>query len=363
MSYAGIESLRDFIETTINTQELIIDNVPFSVMIITPDGYIIKCNKSCLRFFSASLASQIVGKNVKDFVNNSVYKFISSKMKLDIDSATNFSYIDRSERVHDMWLMIKRPFAFAEPIFIIIRVDIREIQQIYEDFLLQITRGEAIVQLTAGIAHEINNPLTILRLALERIYEMDESTDLIKNITQKCLNSMNRISDIIAILSGNLGKDSNAEFGDVNAIVLNTIKLKSRQFNQEDLQIEIDLDNEDLICQMSQSDLFDVLTQVLDNAIDSFKEFYSPNKSIIVKTRQTDKNTIEILVKDNGIGIKKDNLDKVFNPFYTTKEVGTGMGLGLFVVIRKMMKFGGTVDILSEPEKGTSVYLKLLAKT
>lgn len=124
--------------------------------------------------------------------------------------------------------------------------------------------------------------------------------------------------------------------------------------SKKGLTIDVDCDD-DLIIQSSQESLKHILMNLIQNAIEAVEE----KTDIIIIRAYEDKDNIIIECQDNGCGIAKDNLEYLFNPFFTTKPQGEGTGLGLYVVYSEIKYLGGHIDVNSTLGKGTTFFMKL----
>lgn len=265
--------------------------------------------------------------------------------------------------------------------------------------LIQQEKLAGIGQLSAGIAHEINNPLgytqsnlDTLRKYLEKIKvlldvlnDVDkvlatetvaEMKSLLENIreTQK-KNKINRIADdlddIIAesitglsriekIVKSLLGfaRSSSSEFEDydLNKGIIDTLAVANNEIKYFARVVE-DLGDIPYI-KAAGGSINQVLLNLIVNAVHAIKE--SPNEGILTIKTFEENNAVYCSIKDTGTGIAKENLNSVFTPFFTTKPVGKGTGLGLSIAYDIIVnKHGGEIKIESEEGKGTTFMLRL----
>jgi len=124
-----------------------------------------------------------------------------------------------------------------------------------------------------------------------------------------------------------------------------------------EVEFEYDLDPELPCIETEPEKIRQVLVNLIFNAADAIPQ---SGGKITLRTRK-DRDSVEIEVEDTGGGIPKDNMEKIFDPFFTTKEPGKGTGLGLAVCLGLVESLGGSVEVVSEEEKGTRVTVRLHA--
>jgi PAS domain S-box-containing protein len=226
--------------------------------------------------------------------------------------------------------------------------DITE-QRLLEQQLVRSQRMESIGTLAAGIAHEVGNPLTAIS-SLVQVIERTSSDELAKEKLALINNQVTRITKIIRNLVDfsrpSVNVISNTDLNKVVHDALNIVQYGKRVKN---IEFSLDL-AEHLPPIKSVSDqLVQVLINLLINAIDSLDG--KPGR-ILLRSFEKD-NAVCIEVLDTGKGIKDEDREKIFMPFFTTKETGKGTGLGLWVSYGIVRRFGGDIDVESVEGKGS----------
>lgn len=233
-------------------------------------------------------------------------------------------------------------------------------------------RGEKLASvglLAAGIAHELNNPLTgVLTFAtLLRQKATDgspdaEDLDLVIRETRRCAAIIRRLLDF------SREKAPEKKFSDVNRIIEDTVRIVERPASFRDIEIGLDLDRQLPPVWADEDQIKQVVMNMLVNAQQSIEE----KGNIILRTRlapqpgspRPGRQTgpmLEISIIDTGCGIPAQNLGRIFDPFFTSKEVGQGTGLGLAVSHGIVKAHGGTIEVESKVGEGSEfrVYLPL----
>ena len=215
-------------------------------------------------------------------------------------------------------------------------------------------RLKTVSHLAAGMAHEIKNPLTSIKTFVEYIdkkYEDPQFKERFKKIVPR---EIDKISNIISQLLDYSKTDRTA----LRAInIHNTLDyvldLHNNEFIKKHIKVEkhYNSDNPTITCDENQ------IKQALINIILNSMEAMPRGGDIAVETKDTD-NSLEISIKDTGSGIPQEKLKDIFNPFYTTKDKGTG--LGLFIVHQIIENNRGIIAMDSELGKGTRVRVRFL---
>lgn len=234
-----------------------------------------------------------------------------------------------------------------------------------EKFVIQAEKGAAIGMLAVGVAHEINNPMNNLgfyavdledRLENEDINQLMEQgviTEYLKEISlqiERCTNITQSLLNFSREGEGLIGEI------DLNEIIEETLNLLIHRIKKQDLKLIKEYSN-DFKIYGERSEIQQVLLNIITNAIDSMLQGGELTITV-AKNEKCDKFT-NIIVKDTGEGIPKDNVSKIFDVFYTTKPIGKGTGLGLSICQEIIGRLRGSINIESELGKGTEVTIKL----
>ncbi len=233
--------------------------------------------------------------------------------------------------------------------------------------LVQSEKMASLGLLTAGVAHEINNPLNYIQASLyaieENISYKQEPEFLQKNL-QTLLAAMKmgvkKASSIVKALnafsrSKNLRKDT----CNINEIINNCLLLLEHELKNKCL-VTRDLTNVSFTLNGNEDSLHQVFTNLIMNSVQSIKS----NGEISITTAiDKEKDQLAIIISDNGEGISKENLPKIFDPFFTTRDPGKGVGIGLSIVYKIIENHNGDINYVSEQGKGTKVKVLLPIET
>ncbi len=212
-------------------------------------------------------------------------------------------------------------------------------------------------ELSAGIAHEINNPLGIIAqetqwmehlLKSESVKDLKEKADLADSIREISIQ-VDRCKEIVhKLLSLAREMEPVVQCADVNDIVMNMADLVARQAGPKNITITRYLQSNLPMIYSDPPLLRQVVLNLLINAIHAINE----DGQIIVTTRARDE-YVEIVVADSGCGISQENLTRIFVPFFSTKPQGKGTGLGLAICRGIIERLGGHISVESEVGKWT----------
>ena len=225
-----------------------------------------------------------------------------------------------------------------------------------EETLQQSEKLSSIGLLAAGVAHEVNTPLTGVSSYTQMLLGMIPETDPKHALLLKVQRQTERASNIAGNLLNFSRTGNNTEFSEVsvNKILDDTLQLLEPQLRKS--RVEIIKNYDELLPKMyaNAGKLQQVFTNLILNARDAIYE----GGTIALTTKADSEDSVVIEVADNGAGIEPKNLTKIYDPFFTTKDVGSGTGLGLAVTYGIIQEHSGTIQAFSELNKGTTFRLE-----
>ena len=215
-------------------------------------------------------------------------------------------------------------------------------------------------EMTTSIAHEINQPLTALRLQINNLLRSTKQAGNSGVITdtgklQKTLEKMDlqieraaHITNHMRIV-GRAHDDLNERFS-IGECIGNTTLLLAEELQRLDIELAMNICAQRLEASGDTAQLGQALLQILQNAKDAVLEDTTPSpKKITIQLDSADQKAV-IEISDNGVGISEDIRDQIFEPFFTTKEVGKGTGLGLSTSHSIIRSMGGTISVSAQPK-------------
>lgn len=236
------------------------------------------------------------------------------------------------------------------------------LEKIEQQRLMQSNKMEAIGQLASGVAHELRNPLGIVRnstyLLDELLIEDNLFTEDDYSIGKKSLNAINKaISRASGIIDNllNFARLSSGHFETVDLWPMFNELIEFFESANKNKQIKFMLKcDSPFMVTTNENALRHILINLISNACDAID--YIGTISVTAECN-TDSGEFSIRVVDNGRGITSDDQRKIFDPFYTTKKPGEGTGLGLYIVYTEVTNLGGTIDLTSRLNEGTTFTL------
>jgi len=241
--------------------------------------------------------------------------------------------------------------------------------------LIRAGRFAELGEMAAGFAHEINNPLQIIKNE-QSLIEMNLA-DLKENGQLTPSESLEEVEDSLDQIKLQISRCAHItqgilKFGRQTEYVLKDIDLRyfvpevtalvEKKAAVQGIQLKQTLSEDTPLIHGDPSQLQQVLLNLFNNAIDAVVEHHGVHGGeIVIESGREDNHKVKIMVKDNGCGINPQNLNKIFTPFFTTKPVGKGTGLGLSVCYGIIDNLGGIINVSSERGHGTTFTIILPA--
>ncbi len=318
---------------------------------ITSNNIIMYANKAAVKLLDTE---DLVGKSAYEIMEpDFLEKFLEKKELIwqeEIVTPYEMELITPNGKVVEVELL-GYPFLFEDLSSTIIIIA-RDISVRKENQQLQIKNEKLGIagQLAASIAHEIRNPLTAIKGFLKLAYQ---GAMKLKDIYPILDIEINRIETIASELMF-LGKPAKSEIKEINIgkILLDVYTLMQSQANLDNVVINLDTYDNDLHALCNVDQMKQVFINLVKNAIEAME-----NGGIINMEAKLDGKWIVVTINDNGKGIPDDIKNKLGEPFYTTKEKGTG--LGLVICYNIIAEHKGEIDFISEDGVGTTFTIRL----
>jgi PAS domain S-box-containing protein len=361
--FNNLQEEKNQLAKTKDLLENIIENAPVNIFWKNVDGAYIGSNKRFLELINLKNKEELIGKKDSDlnflesevFVNDDKLIISTKKAKLDyIEQVTTKENITKIVNTSKVPLMNEKGNVIG---ILAITQDITEqlnnINQLKEQekLIIQQSRLASMGKMIANIAHQWRQPLSIIStlatgIKLEKelaISNEQSEIDSLDMINQNAQYLSKTIDDF-----RNFFKKSNY----MNTIFTNdlfdkTLKLISPRLKNKN--IEIIMNNENIEIETYENELVQIYINIINNAIDAFEDFKEVDytKYIFIEIKKRDAN-LEIKIKDNAGGIEDEIINRIFEPYFTTKDEKQGTGLGLFMcneIVTKHLK--GDIQALS----------------
>lgn len=211
----------------------------------------------------------------------------------------------------------------------------------------------ALGELTAGVAHEINNPTQVMLGNLDlMVAELGTQLDPVRSEIDLVIEQIYRIQAIVEKLLKYARPGDYAGYlvqVDINQLVRDTLALVSHMQHQRRFRLQLDLQATTRIT-INEQEFQQVLVNLIGNAVHALPDV---GGEVIVATGEWPGHGVCVSVTDNGSGMDDDQCSRIFNPFYSTKRAGDGTGLGLSVSYGLIRRYGGDITVASQPGVGT----------
>ncbi|MBW1791524.1 MAG: two-component sensor histidine kinase, partial [Deltaproteobacteria bacterium] len=214
----------------------------------------------------------------------------------------------------------------------------------------------SIGRLATGVAHEVNNPLAVIQQnagLIQDLLEMVEKSqysDTLDKSLKAVQNAVDRCKVITHRLLGFARRmDVSLEDIDINSLLQEVLGFLEKEAIYNYIKVETSFDENIPHIHSDHGQLQQVFLNIINNAIDAIGK----DGVILIRSGMYDENHIELEICDSGCGIEEDSIETIFEPFYTTKEVGKGTGLGLSITYGLVKQLGGTIKVDSIVDRGS----------
>ncbi|MCE5212396.1 MAG: PAS domain S-box protein [Deltaproteobacteria bacterium] len=345
--------LRRQIEGVYNYLKTIVNSLPDKIYEIDENGIINFMSRGLKK--KDDLSRELRNKHFLDFVEPGYEDFVSAKWeeaKKGIYRPYEIEATGKDGRRHN--LLITTSPVLGTNHYILVQRDITEFKNL-EKKLYDSQKLAALGQLSAGIAHEIRNPLSSIKMSLQILEKRmsPEGNDLKRfKIAEKEVDHLETlVNDILAFAKPVEPKKIPV---DLSKVLEQAIDLAEKGITDKKIDVRTEFADVPYVT-VDPAMMADSFLNVVRNAVEAVEE----NGRIEVSLRYFDdtRHSVAVEIKDNGGGISEEDLPHIFNPFFTRKNYGTGLGLSL---VKKIIDIHqGTIDIFSKKNEGTTVLIVL----
>ncbi len=345
------------------------DNVAEGVFLFNPKGKFIESNDRILKS-TGYTKPEFLDQNITKIVDMDQIPYVESwlkKIRLEKEGRFELNIKTKDGRMIPNEINCRYVTYLGKPCFLCVARDITETKLLHNQ-LLRSERLAATGQLAASIAHEINSPLqgiTALLSVIRMKHADDEALlkklDLIKNAFVSIRNTVRNLIDL-----NRPGKEKKQSM-EVNQVIENTVALMGSYLKKNMVKINLELAAETPKIFASPQQIGQVIMNLVNNAVEAITmtpdfnaklaETDSIGGEISIATLNQEKGIV-ITVKDTGPGIPKKDLDRIFDPFFTSKKT-MGMGVGLSICCGIVEDHKGTITAHNLPEGGTVFTIRL----
>ena len=207
-------------------------------------------------------------------------------------------------------------------------------------------------EMTSSVLHEIKNPLVSVGGFARNLWKSNDLTDRDREKVEVIMKESLRLEKYLTNLQSSVDQVK-LEEGDINQVIYDTCQLLSSDIEERKINLKKNLDPDISKCKFDEVKIHEVMLNIIQNSIEAVDE----KGNVQISTWQEGKK-IFVEVKDDGEGIQSDRLSKIFSPFYTTKEKGSGLGLAF---AHKIIKdHGGDISVTSSMGKGATFSIALV---
>jgi hypothetical protein len=340
--------------------ESIVESVNVGLIAVDETGVITRCN-SCFEDMIGLSREEAVGKAVEEVFDESFalnLENILGKSRWHLTEIRNayklhtYDYKGKS-LILNVAVAPLRSISNSQTGAIVVLENVSSRVKL-EETLQQSEKLSSIGLLAAGVAHEVNTPLTGVSSYTQMLLGMIPETDPKHALLQKMQKQTERASNIVGNLLNFSRTGNAADFVeiDVNKLLDDTLQLLEPQLRKSNVEIVKNYTSKPPRIFGNGGKLQQVFTNLILNARDAMFA-----GGMITLTTEYDENGVVINVADDGEGIPAENINKIFDPFFTTKGVGNGTGLGLAVSYGIVQEHAGTIEVKSEHGAGTTFRL------
>ena len=347
---------------------------PDGMVLINLKGIIIEVSVIGLNLFGADARVDMVGRNLSQFVpaeeNNILTELLAKTTDEGLTQNTGLTIKRKDQSIFagEISATLMQDQNGVPISFMIIVRDISQRKKM-EAKQIHIDRMSTLGEMAAGIAHEINQPLNIISMVMDKILFETVKTETVgmeflKNKSDKIFENITRIRDIIDhVRTFSRSQDDYIPTAfNVNSSIMNASSMVVEQFKHNSISLNLQLEPQMPQIVGNTYKFEQVILNLLTNAKDAVTEKKNQQQDVEMQVgiRSWHENQfIFVEVTDNGTGISKDDIHNVMLPFYTTKEEGKGTGLGLSICYQIIKEMNGTIEIASDRELGTKFQLVL----
>jgi PAS domain S-box-containing protein len=357
----------EIIQRAHHEQRALFESLP-DMVVLHVDGKIVYANRAFVRTLGWNALDEIVGKPLADFIDPRSRREVMERVaRPDAPRSSELTqawFSTRTNKPIRVEIAPTRPVVFGGALgWLIVGRDIEERVRLQER-LAAADRLAALGLLAAGVAHEINNPLAYvlnnIEIARSQIALLGPPAEGALEALKVALDGVDRIRFIVReLLSLSRGDTRTLGPTDVREVIESMLSLARVELAKK-AKLVVELGNAPL-AHASASLVSQIFVNLVLNAIQAMESSDTDANVLTVRLGETDGGDVLIEVSDTGIGIPEHELQRIFEPFYTTKATGKGTGLGLAITQRIVHELDGEITVTSAPGRGSTFRVTLPA--
>jgi len=320
------------------------------ILILDNDYNIVFANRAFCDFFDFENVGKIIGRKCYEAIQNENKYCIDCPTEKTLESGKVIT-VEKSLRGEILKYWTYPVYNGKNTIENIVSYSrIITEQKRIEQALIQSEKLKGIGQLAAGVAHELNNPLCAIlgfsELLKESIKETDSNYELVNDIIASVQQSKKLVEGLLDYSRQSV---TNISYYAIKDVITNTITLIKYKLRMKKINIDIKYEKDLPKVKIDMQKTVQAFLNIITNSIDA-----SPKEgSIVIRTGRHGEEYVSVAFCDNGCGIPQENISQIFNPFFTTKEIGQGTGLGLSIAHSIIEQQNGKIRVESELGKGS----------
>jgi len=379
-TFTNVTDRKEALEALRQSEEqvrLLLNSTAEGIFGLDPNGLCIFCNPAALRLLGYQRERDLLGRNVLELIQSAdgepgkdhadaMHLFqqpLAANVSIHSDTE-RFRRADGSSFDVEFW---GHPILkMGEPVGAVVTFhDITERKRMQQQTIRN-AQLASLGELAAGVAHEINNPVSgvinYAQILLNRTEKQGGETDLIERIIREGERIATIVRDMLFFAREGGGEVHVSRLVD---LLQDAVSLSAAQLRKEGIALNIDMDESLPSLKVRAQQIQQLFLNLLSNARHALREKYpgtDPNKRVDISARQVQGDAgvmVRVVVKDYGTGIPEHILPRVMNPFVTTKPAGIGTGLGLSISHEIVKQHGGDIRIESQEGDSTSVIIDL----
>lgn len=362
------KKLEEKLKKSERTYATIFDNIPVAVFELDAESLQVRnCNRKMSQLYGYC-KGEVIGKSFANLFARGGAGLRPEELRIQ-KKVAQATHVDKEEKEFYVSIDISRTQLNGDDILLAVVTDVTDRIRA-EQQVIQSSKMATLGEMAAGVAHELNQPLAVLKMVANyfarksRKGEVPELADL-TNMTGKIVGNVDRATKIIEHMR-EFGRKPNLESTEVllNEVLKRACDFFSEQLKIRDIVLKWELDQDQPPVLADPNRLEQVFINLLVNARDAIEDKCSArdctqgDRVISLRTRSNARHVVTE-VTDTGPGIPKDVLGRIFEPFFSTKEVGRGTGLGLSICYDIVTDYEGTIHAFSKPGQGARFVVTL----